>query len=203
MAVFLTLGPITFANVEIPESLPFGGKQALGTHKNLGGQRVIQSMGPDDHDYTWEGIFTGTTAQYRARYLDGLRREGNPLNLTYSQFNYSVVILDFSAKFERVNKIPYSITVRVIQDLNNPFTVLLPVTYDQEVEILMAEAQELAEAIANPDVTNSLAILAYTINGVGSIDNATSSALATITGPLTSAQTSVTNAINSVSSSLF
>lgn len=203
MAVFLTLGSVTFANFEIPESINFGGKQSLAVHKLLGGQREIQAMGRDDNDYTWSGIFMGSTATERAQYLDSLRIQGSQQTLTYSQFNYTVVIKDFHASFERFYVIPYTITVTVIQDLNNPFPVLLPVTYNDAVIALMAEAQDLANAIANPDVTNSIALLGFTLNQVGSLDNATSAALSTITGPLTSAQSSVSTAINETTASLF
>jgi hypothetical protein len=203
MPIFLTLGPITFANFEIPESIPFGGAQMLAVHKLLGGQRVIQSMGRDDDDYTWEGIFMGSTAQFRAQYLDSLRIAGSQQTLSYSNFNYAVVIKHFEAKFERYYQIPYKITVTVVQDLNQPFTTLLPVTYNDAVIALMAEAQNLANAIAEPNVTNSIALLAYTLEQVGNLDNATSAALQTITVPLMEAQAATSTAITNTTAALF
>lgn len=203
MPTFLSLGNITFANYEIPEYMPFGGKQSLAVHKLLGGQRVVQAMGRDDDDYSWEGIFFGTTAQFRARYLDGLRINGGALKLTYAQFNYSVVISAFEGKFERINQVPYRITVTVVQDLNAPFSILLPVSYNDAVQNLLIEATNLANALANPNITNSLAILGFTINQVGNLDNAASSALATITGPLKSCESAVASAISSTNGALF
>lgn len=203
MTIFLTLGPITFANFEIPERIPFGGRQMLAVHKLLGGQRVVQSMGRDDNDYSWEGIFMGSTATFRARYLDSLRIAGNQLNLTYSQFNYAVKIKEFEGDFERFYQIPYRITVTVVQDLNQPFNVLLPVTYNDAVIALMAEAQNLANAINEPNVTNSIAILAYTLNQVGNLDSASTAALQTLTAPLNGALSATSSAISQTTSELF
>lgn len=91
----------------------------------------------------------------------------------------------------------------VIQDLNKPFPVLLPVAYNDAVQEMMTEANDLAAAIGDPSVSSSLAILAETLNTVGSLTNATSSAIATITGPLNSAQSAVSSSISSTTAETF
>lgn len=203
MTVFLTLGELTFANFEIPSKINFGGDQVLSTKKYVGGQRVIDSLGRDDRIITWSGRFSGATAQQRAKFLDGMRVSGNQYNLYYSQFNYLVKIKSFDCDFELINNIPYKISCEVVQDLNQPFTVLLPVSYNDAIDLLLEQAIDLADLIANPSVSSSIALFSIALNQVGDLDNASSSALATLTEPLNSAISTTADATASVTSSIF
>lgn len=203
MAVFLTLGPITFANFEIPEQINFGGAQSLSVKKLVGGQRVVDAMGRDDADISWSGLFQGATAEFRANYLDGLRVAGAPLPLSWSQHNYSVVIKEFSPVFNRFYWIPYSITCTVVQNLNLPFPVLLPVAYNDAINNQLTEANDLAEVINNPSISSSIAILSDAINNLASIENATASEIATVTGPLTDAINVTNQQIQQLNASVF
>jgi hypothetical protein len=203
MPVFLTLGEVTFANTEVPEKMPFGGDQSTHIHRLLGGERVIDLMGRDDRDIEWDGMFFGTTATFRARYLDAMRVQGKPLNLSWSQFNFTVILKSFRPDFQRTNVIPYSIKVEIIQDLNKPFPVLLPVTYDTAVFQIMQEAKFLAEAISDGDIEAQLAVLAYAINLAGSLDNAASSVISKIVGPLSTLTDTISKTINTTSAGIF
>lgn len=203
MAVFLTLGPVTFANFEIPEGINFAGSQSLSVKKLIGGQRVIDAMGRDDDDITWSGLFQGSTANFRAQYLDNLRVQGAPLPLTWSTYNFSVLIKDFKPVFNRFYWIPYTITCTVIQDLNKPFPVLLPVAYNDAINNAMTEANDIAAELANPSITASLALLSEALNNVASIQNASSSVIATVTGPLDSAIQTTQQQITQLTSSTF
>src|ERR1019366_8262807 len=98
----LILGPITFTNFSPPEKMPFGGKQAMGVHKLLGRQRVIDTMGPDDADIRWEGKFFGTNAYNDCLDLDSLRAGGFVLPLSYAGQGYAVVIGHFMADIRRL-----------------------------------------------------------------------------------------------------
>lgn len=198
--IFLTLGAITFANYEIPERLNFGGLQALSVKKLVGGQRVIDAMGPDDDDIAWSGLFFESVATFRAQYLDQMRRLGTAIPLTWGQFNYLVVIKDFKANFERTYQIPYSITVTVIQDLNSPITILVPVAYNDAILGMLAEANDLAFFIANPSVLSAMTLLSAAINNVPDFNVATSTQIATIISPLAAAQSAVLTAINGLQS---
>lgn len=203
MAVFLTLGEVTFANFEIPPVINFGGQQMLSTKKLIGGERVVDAMGRDDADITWDGLFQGSTANFRAAFLDGMRVKGAPLPLTFSQYNFLVVIKEFEAKFIRSYWLEYKITCTVVQDLNKPFPLLLPVAYNDAINNLMTEANDIAFVLQNPGITSSLALLSEAINSVASIENASASVLTTITGPLNSAIDTTSSAISSLSASIF
>lgn len=203
MPTFCTLGDFTFFNFEVPNTLPFGGAQALSIKKMVGGERVIDAMGRDDRAITWSGRFRGSTGVFRARFLDSMRVSGKSYRLIWSQFNYLVVISEFLPNFDRPQEIPYTITCEVVQDLNRPFTLQLPVAYNDAIQNAINEALDLAAIVGDPSVSASLALLGTTINGIASISNATSSVLATITGPLNSAIETVGNAISRISTSTF
>jgi hypothetical protein len=116
-APVLQLGTIVFTGHEVPSSIPFGGEQRLVTHRLIGGQRVVDALGPDDADITWDGRFRGAQAVTRARALDALRRSGEAVELRWHALAYRVVVADFRAEFERFYEVPYKITCRVVEDL--------------------------------------------------------------------------------------
>jgi hypothetical protein len=110
-ADILTLGDIVFTDFSIPERFPFGGAQAMRVIKLVGGQRVIQTMGPDDRDITWGGVFWGDNALYQALSLDALRAQGAALPLSWGGGGYTVVIGSFEPNVRRLPFcVPYTIT---------------------------------------------------------------------------------------------
>ena len=114
--IVLLLGPIGFKDFEIPANIGFGGEQRLAVHKLLGGARVIDALGRDDTEITFNGIFSGSDATLRARGLDVLRAQGLPLPLTWDVFFYMVVIRSFEADYRSGWWIPYRIACTVVRD---------------------------------------------------------------------------------------
>lgn len=112
----VTLGPVQFQGMEVPESITIGGEQSLSVFKLPGGQRVIQAMGRDDTDMAWSGYLEGPTAESRMRLLDSLRQSGTPVQLAFGQSSFQVVVHNFSGEYRRSNWIPYRIGVTVLQD---------------------------------------------------------------------------------------
>lgn len=203
MAVFLTLGPITFANYEIPEQMPFGGQQALSVKQLVGGQRVIDAMGKVDRDITWTGRFRGSTGIFRAKYLDTMRVAGTQWPLTWQTFNYTVVIKNFEPDYQQFYEIPYSITVTVLKDNTQPITTVIPVAINDAVENMITEAIDLANAIANPSVSNAIAVLSESINAIPSLSTATSQQIASINPALTNALSVTASTISVVTAGTF
>jgi hypothetical protein len=112
----LLLGPILFQKFELPERVRFGGRQRMAVHRLPGGVRVVDSLGRDDADIVWSGVFSGGDAALRAGALDLLRAEGGAWPLTWDWFFYTVVIARFDADYTRSNWIPYRITCTVVRD---------------------------------------------------------------------------------------
>jgi hypothetical protein len=121
----LTLGNFTFTDFSVPTMMTGGGKQAMVVHKLPGGSRVIDTLGPDEAQANWSGIFFGPTAYDQALVLDAMRAVGDVLPLTWGgQFRW-VVIEDFNY---RVRRLPswgeYVISCTV---LSNPSLGSLPI----------------------------------------------------------------------------
>ncbi|MBX9934558.1 MAG: phage tail protein [Methylobacterium sp.] len=112
----VTLGGITLRGHEVPEKIPFGGKQKLAKHVLIGGRRVTDAMGGDDCDIRWEGRFRGADALSRARSLNEMRKRGARIPLTWGGLYYLVVIEDFEADYRQVFDLPYRIELYVLDD---------------------------------------------------------------------------------------
>src|SRR5579875_826225 len=146
------LGALTFQDLEIPSDINFGGRQRLGVHQLPGGVRIVDSMGADDADLNWHGLILGPAADERARYLDYLRREGNPITLSWGSHAYEVVILSFEADYQRYYQIEYRITCKVVQDLTNPVSAAPPSVDDlaqADLANILTSAQALGMTVPN------------------------------------------------------
>lgn len=207
MPVFLTLGPILFADFEIPEKLPFGGAQTLVVKKLVGGDRVVDAMGRDDDDKAWSGRFRGQFAESRARELDSLRIQGQPLVLTWSTLRYLVVISKFNADFMQPFEIPYSITCLVLEDLSNPILPTAP-GVDATINSDVNSAGLLAPTIGVPSITAALATVSASTAVVGSFGGASVAQLTVVQSSLavalgaTNGQISLQNASVAASGSV-
>jgi len=134
-----------FAN---PERLNIGGAQRLGVHQLPAGVRILDSMGADDADIKWSGMFfqrgSDPDPVEAARYLDYLRKQGAPVQLSWDVFMYEGIIESFSAEYEFITRLPFSISFKVLQDLTAPVT-----TFDS------GDVDDLVDT----DWANSLSIL--------------------------------------------
>lgn len=111
----VTLGTLTFDNIEAPEKIQSGGSQQLVVHKYPGGSRTIDAMGADDRDIQFQGFLLGPTAWDRAQELDGMRSEGGVQTLTWADQSRDVVIKDVAIDYQYAgNWIPYSVTCLIV-----------------------------------------------------------------------------------------
>jgi hypothetical protein len=99
----LILAGFVFQNFDycVPSHAPFGGQQAMIVHKLPGGSRVIDTLGPDEDDISWNGFFFTPNALYYCQQLDALRGAGQQVNLTYAGMTRKVVIKHFKANIRR------------------------------------------------------------------------------------------------------
>ena len=114
--ITLVLGPVVFNDFEIPARINIGGAQRVALHCLIGGTRVIDSLGRDDAEIRFEGVFTGVDATLRARTLDELRASGTPLPLTWDVFYYTVILTHFEAQYQSSWWIPFRIICTVLRD---------------------------------------------------------------------------------------
>jgi hypothetical protein len=200
---FIFLGDFLFQAFEIPEQINIGGSQKLYVHELIGGQRRVDAMGRSDDDLTWTGWFFGELALERALYLDYLRTQGNQLTFQYSQLKYNVVIKEFKCEFQRTSKLPYSITLTVVQDLTTPVTFAIPTDLSQIVNDALIEANQLALLINDGGINAAMAIFNASINAVPSLNNPTADQIASIVSAGQSVEGAVSSAISSYTDSVF
>lgn len=180
----LILGDFEFEGFEVPESIPFGGGQSLATHRLPGGARKVQSLGRDDAPIAWSGMFFGPAALARSKYVDGLRVAGRELNLVYLDFNYQVVIERFEATVRKFNRIPYSISLLVVQDNTKPVKTIAPAGFDAALRGDMAAALALGTQVGDSKLSELLAILDSAIAAVSDFAKATTATIAGVVGPV-------------------
>ncbi len=187
-----------FSRFEIPERINFGGEQALAVHELVGGVRVVDAMGRIDAPLEWSGLFQGDVALMRALYLDGLRISGKAQTLTWSMFNFDVVIKSFHCDFERSYKIPYRISCVIVKDNYNPITTIVPAGVDEWISDDMAEANALGDLIGDGPLSDLLKTLDSAISAVSSFANAVQSTINSVLAPLAAVQARVRILIGSV-----
>jgi hypothetical protein len=106
----LTLGGIPFTGYSPPDSMMAGGRQAMVVHKLPGGSRVVDTLGPDEADVTWSGIFYGNDAYANAQALDAMRAAGMVVPLTWGGTSRSVIIAEF---IYHVRRLPLWVEYRI------------------------------------------------------------------------------------------
>ena len=185
----MRLGPVTFQRFELPESVNFGGKQALTTHKLPGGERVVDAMGRDDDDITWSGRFRGNAAASRARALDRVRIAGTPVTLTWDAFRYTVLVESFKADYQRAYEIPYSVTCVVLKAAAASF--FDPLGLSALLNIDLSRLTDLSDRLNLIGVTSAVNRVQTTLNEVGAFTSLSSAATAGLTAALGGAQGTV------------
>lgn len=198
MSVTLTLGDVTFEYSEIPEQIPFGGDQAIVKHRQAGGARTIDAIGPDEDDLSWSGLFLGATAEGRAKYLNQMRQQGQEIDLTWSTLRYRVVIASFKPVFMQKYRIPYSITCAVVSDESNRVETLPPNTIDMQLRADQATADGLVSGIGDSTLSGLMSGLDAAISAVSDFAKATTATLNTVLRPLADVTARVDVLIGSV-----
>ena len=176
----LKLGDFQFKDLEVPESLPFGGTQKLAMHDLVGGTRVIDSMGAFCGPVEWSGWLLGKDALARARQLDDLRERGASLLLQWSEIYYAVVIRDFRADFQRAYKIPYKIVCEVASDLSKFGGSDAGQSIDRQIKSDAAAVTDMGSAIGDGALSGLIDSANSAIDTVASFANAAQSTLSNV-----------------------
>jgi hypothetical protein len=144
----------------------------------------VDTLGRDDADICFTGIFTGPDATLRARSIDAMRVAGLVLPLTWDVFFYTVLIAEFYADYCNQAWIPYWIRCTVLQD---------------EASILVQEAVSLASAVIG-DASNAAVYTYGTDINLSGLQPmlATPGAMTRGTAPFVSAQAGLTDASSSI-----
>ncbi|KAA0685998.1 hypothetical protein DTW90_34495 [Neorhizobium sp. P12A] len=201
----LILGNITFQGFEIPEAINFGGRQETKVHKLLGGQRVVDTMGPDPDPVRWSGQFRGPDAMERAQSLDALRASGAQIPLYYLSTFVTVVISEFQANPNRPYEIPYRITCTVVDDnVNGPLGVIV-----NGIDAIVSSALSVAASFsaggtddAALQTASAVASVSTAVGNVGSLADAPATALQGISTAVYASSTTLGNLSTSLDATL-
>jgi hypothetical protein len=137
----LVLGGFVFDEWSTPETIPFGGKQALKIHKLPGGERVFDLLGPDEDAIKWSGRFWREDAPAMVAALNGMRISGAPVSLSFAGNSYSVVVEDFKPRVIRYPQhYEYSISCEVVKNSSLGSLSASPTTFSSLVSADMASA---------------------------------------------------------------
>lgn len=118
MTDVLTLGGIQFDHFSTPTEMMGGGRQAMVVHKLPGGNRVIDTLGPDEANIVWKGFFFSDDAYDKILTLDGMRASGAVYSLVWGGQFRSVIIEQFIYKaiFPFPLRFNYDISLIVYQN---------------------------------------------------------------------------------------
>ncbi len=112
----VVLGDFEFQDFEVPEFISWGGQQQLTVHKLPGGKRVIDAMGRDDAPLAWSGVILSPDAAERAYQLDQMRIAGLPVDLTWGDHYFTVVVQGLTFEDRRPGYVSYKISCVVSDD---------------------------------------------------------------------------------------
>jgi hypothetical protein len=98
----------------VPSSVRFGGRHRLVVHKLSDGRRIVESLGPDDGEITFQGTFSGANAEARIRAFNSLRLSGDAVWLVWESFRRLVVVKNLIADYHSPWWIPYRISCIVV-----------------------------------------------------------------------------------------
>lgn len=186
------LGSIQFQNREIPDTMKAGSKQMLAIHRVMGGNRVIDAIGPDFPPIKWSGLFYGANAMARARACDELCRSGAEVNLYFGSNAYLVVVEDFDYNYKHEWEVRYSISCQVV-GIQAP--IALP-TLDQTIATDFAAINAISTAApAVPAVTGAISVPSSLATAITTAQNATITSTSIIDLSLAQLQP-IVNAVN-------
>lgn len=190
----VTIGGISLSEWEIPEKINFGGRQEHTVHKLIGGNRVVDAMGPDPDDIKWSGRFRGPTALQRANALDALRSAGAELPLIYLNKFMTVLISEFRADAERPYEIPYSITCTVVADNVNGALSSIVSGLDAIVgAALTVAAAFTAGGTSSSEISTAAAVTSVStaVSNAGSLQDASAATLQSVSSTVYTASTTL------------
>ena len=200
--VVLKLGDFTFQRNEIPESIAFGGEQALVVHRLVGGTKVVDAMGDFTGPISWTGWIEGPDALARARQLTAMRAAGAAMVLSWSELQFAVVIREFEPDFQRFYKIPYRIVCEVVEDLTLSTAGTGDLSIDDLINGDMSAATDLADQIGDSTLTSLIETANGAVSAVSSFSNAAQSTLNSVLQPIAAVRTEVQTLIASANNTL-
>ena len=133
----MTLGGLVFDEWSAPEAMMFGGHHGAAVHKLPGGKRVVDTLGPDDSDIHFVGMFWGDNAEASALALEALRVGGHALPLVFGWMFRQVIVIEALPIVRRFpSYYSYAVTCLVV---SNPMQGVLGLTLSSVGDLVAAD----------------------------------------------------------------
>lgn len=194
----MRLGEILFNGTEVPVVINGGGMQKVAVHENIGGKRIIDTLGKSDSDIIFGGLFRGIISLERVKYLDTLRINGKAISFTYSFFNYTVIVKSFTWNMRMAYEVSYNIVLSVVEDLNAPVPFPIVDSFSDIIEGAYTQALDLALFLQVGGIVGSLGALGIALQDAGDLNALTSSGISSISQALDNSISAVNAAISVV-----
>jgi hypothetical protein len=201
----LVLGDFVFQEFEIPEEFSYGGAQRLSIKKMLGGVRDIQSLGVDPRPIAWSGTFfptaDGLSELDQMLTVKQMADAGQPLTFSFDELYLSVLISEFLPEV-RFGRIPYRITLEVLEDLTAPVSTDADPDADDVINSDLDTANSLTTEIDDSALSGLMSTVSSAIDSVSTFVGAAQSTIASVLQPINAAAQRVSSLISSTDSIL-
>lgn len=186
------IGDLVLQGHEVPGRISIGGSQAVTVHKLLGGGRIVDTLGADPGIIAWHGLFVGPEAAARARVLDVMREQGFPRVLSFGDYTFTIVIIQFVYDYkDRGALISYRLRAEIVPDagesLEASSSLSAALTDDLQVAIALLQTGVTSLATYSGLVSQSNAAWAVAMSSVlttlgSSLQAASASVSVSVTG---------------------
>lgn len=205
MSITLILGDFVFQDMEIPESIPFGGSQRLSIKKLVGSGRVFDAMGKDFRPIEWTGTFfptdDGDLPLDRAQAVEAMMDAAQPLVLSWDEVYLQVLISSFEPDY-RFARIPYKIVLEVQQDLTQIYADGASPDADDVINGDLDSANTLTATTGDSTLSGLMSNVSSAVASVKTFVGAALSEVAPVLQAVHQAQAYVSSAIGTVDSTL-
>lgn len=196
--ILMRLGEILFNGTEVPVVINGGGMQKVAVHENIGGKRIVDTLGKSDSDIIFGGLFRGIISLERVKYLDTLRINGKAVSFSYSFFNYTVIVKSFTWNMRMAYEVSYNIVLSVVDDLNFPVSFPIVDSFSDIIQGAYTQALDLALFLQVGGVIGAMGALGIALEDAGDLNALTSSAISSISQALDNSISAVNSAIAGV-----
>lgn len=203
----LSIGPVTFLDIEHPPELEFGLEQKQAVHELIGGGRVVQSLGPQPKEVSWKGSFFYAGAQSRSKALKLMAASGKTYPVKWGSEAYSSVIKEYLPRIINDWQVDYTITVTVVSDLSGSFSSGSVLSIDTQTQALFQQSQTELTTLTGLDPTAgaiqpNLSSVGTLLGQLGPIAQAVGQNVSQLTSAITTVVGQVQTYVNTVTSTL-
>lgn len=151
----LSLGSVTFTDLEHPTKLPIGLAQQVAVHQQAGGTRTVQTFGAQPTDIEWSGLLFYQQATARAGELRKMCALGKPVLLRWGPWSWSVIVSKVGIVVHHQFEIAYTVTCVVVSDKTSHATTATIASVDAKNQALYAQIVARFNALNQSDSTTS------------------------------------------------